>query len=85
MSYVIFRYSIDELSAFPRWYDWYNLWVAIAVEVGAIAFMTRTGPFARDGALVFWMPFVLFFTWVPFTCWLMWRAITRQQIAAQRM
>ena len=79
---VILRYPADELLPFPRWYAWYNLWVAIAFEVGAISFMTKTGPFAWNGVIVFWMPFVLFFTWIPITCWLMWQGLNRQETTA---
>ena len=81
LSVVILRYPMDELSPFPRWYGWFNLWVAIAFEVGAVSFMTKTGPFAWDGVLVFWMPFVLFFAWIPVTLWLLWQGVSRQQAA----
>lgn len=81
ITYVSLNYSDDPLTAFPRWLGWFILWVAIAFEVGAIAFMTKTGPFAWDGILVFWMPFLLFFAWVPLTSFMMLRAIKRQLAA----
>jgi hypothetical protein len=78
VSYVALRYPADANTAFPRWLGWFILWVAIAFEVGAIAFMTKTGPFAWDGLIVFWMPFTLFFIWVPLTSFVMLGAIKRQ-------
>lgn len=83
VSVVAFRYSNDPLTAFPRWYAYFNLWVALLFEVGAFAFLTKTGPFAWDGLLVFWMPFVLFFTWIPVTCFILIKALKRQLAAKE--
>lgn len=82
VTYVSLNYPSDALSPFPRWLGWFILWVAIAFEVGAIAFMTKSGPFAWDGVIVFWMPFVLFFAWVSVASFMMLRALKRQQAAA---
>jgi len=82
ITYVSLNYPADANTAFPRWLGWFILWVAVAFEVGAIAFMTKTGPFAWDGIIVFWMPFALFFAWVPLTSIIMLRAIKRQRLAA---
>lgn len=71
----------DELSALPRWLGYLILWCAVAFEVGALAFMFKTGPFAWNGLLVFWMPLVLFGLWVPVTSIVMIRALKRQMAA----
>jgi hypothetical protein len=84
ITYVALNYPADANTAFPRWLGWFILWVAIAFEVGAIAFMTKTGPFAWDGVIVFWMPFTLFFLWVPLTSIMMLRALKRQRLAAEQ-
>ena len=79
ITYVSLNYPADDTSPFPRWLGWFILWVAIAFEVGAFAFLTKTGPFAWDGWIVFWMPFTLFFAWVPLTSFMMLRALKRQR------
>ena len=71
----------DELSGLPRWVGYMILWAAIAFEVGALAFMFKTGPFAWNGALVFWMPLIVFGIWVPVTSFVMIRALKRQMAA----
>jgi hypothetical protein len=61
---------------------YFTLWAALAFETGAIAFLTKTGPFAWDGALVYWMPFVVFGSWVSVTSYSMLKALKRQAAAA---
>ena len=52
-------------------------------EAGPIAFLTRTGPFAWNGALVFWAPFSLIVAWVSATVYLLLAAIRQQEDAAE--
>jgi hypothetical protein len=65
---------------FPRWWGYLSLWVAIMFEAGAVAFVPRSGPFAWNGLLVFWSPFLLFAVWITVQCWLTFRAL-RGQVA----
>jgi hypothetical protein len=65
-------------SPFPRWIGFFTLWAALAFEVGAISFNTKTGPFAWDGAIVYWMPLVVFGAWVTTVSIAMLRALARQ-------
>ena len=81
VSVAAFKYSDDPLTPFPRWYAYYNLWVALLYEVGALAFLTKTGPIAWDGVLVFWMPFALFFSWIAITGYLLIKGLKRQLAA----
>jgi hypothetical protein len=73
----------DPLSAFPRWLGWANLWFAIIFELGAPAFLFKTGPFAWQGLLVYWIPFASFFTWQLTMYYMMFRALKRQAAAAE--
>jgi hypothetical protein len=63
---------------FPRWWGYTSLWIAIMFEAGAIAFIPRSGPFAWNGLLVFWSPFVLVTVWIIIQCRLMFRALRLQ-------
>jgi hypothetical protein len=63
---------------FPRWFGYYTAWTALMFEAGAIAFLTRSGPFAWNGLLAFWSPVVTFFTWMIVMAVLMFRAVGLQ-------
>ena len=66
-------------SPFPRWFGYLTAWIAFMFEAGAIAFFPRTGPFAWNGLLVFWSPFVLFGAWIAVMCYLLLGALRRQR------
>jgi len=63
---------------FPWWFGYYTAWTALMFEAGAIAFLTRSGPFSRNGLLAFWSPVVTFFAWIVVMAILMFRAIGAQ-------
>jgi hypothetical protein len=65
-------------SPFPRWFGYFTAWIAIMFEAGAIAFNTRTGPFAWDGLLVFWSPLSLFGLWIIVMAVLLFKALKGQ-------
>jgi hypothetical protein len=66
-------------SPFPRWFGYYTLWTALMFETGALAFLFRSGPFAWNGLLAFWLPVVTFFAWIAVTAVLLLKTISRQQ------
>jgi hypothetical protein len=51
-------------SPFPRWFGYLTAWIALMFEAGPIAFLTKTGLFAWDGLLAFWIPFILVIAWL---------------------
>jgi hypothetical protein len=68
-------------SPFPRWFGYFTVWTALAIEVGAVAFLFRTGPFAWNGVFVFWLPFALFGGWILVMSILLLKALARQEAA----
>jgi hypothetical protein len=63
---------------FPRWFGYYTAWTALMFEAGAVAFLTRSGPFAWNGLLAFWSPVVTFFAWIIVMAVLLFKAIASQ-------
>lgn len=69
----------DRLSAAPRWLGYATLWIALAFEAGALAFLTKSGPFSWKGGYVFWVPLVAFGVWIAMISFAMLRAIHHQR------
>lgn len=69
-------------SPFPRWFGYFTIWVGVMLEAGALAFNFRTGPFAWDGLLVFWLPILLFSLWTGIMSYLLLTRLSRQRADA---
>jgi hypothetical protein len=78
MAYISLTQEIDENSPFPRWLGYFTIWAALMFELGAIAFIPKTGPFAWNGLFVFWCPLVIFGAWVAIVCISILKALKRQ-------
>ena len=79
MAYVSLTQTADAHSPFPRWIGFFTIWSALIFEVGAIAFIPKTGPFSWNGLFVFWFPLVIFGAWVTTISVSMLQALKRQQ------
>ncbi len=79
ITWISLRQTQDALSPFPRWYGYFNIWIVLMFELGAIAFIPKTGPFAWNGLFTFWSPLSLFGVWIGTTSWLLLRALRRQE------
>ncbi|HEY2592559.1 MAG TPA: hypothetical protein VGK33_01510, partial [Chloroflexota bacterium] len=51
-------------SPFPRWFGYLSAWIAVMFEAGAFAFLPRTGPFAWNGLLSWYVTVIGFFIWL---------------------
>lgn len=60
---------------FPRWAGYLNLWIALLFCPGAFAYIFRSGPFAWNGLLSFWVAASAFFAWLVAMTLLTLRAI----------
>ena len=47
----------------PRWVGFFNFWVAVLFIPGGLLTFFKVGPFAWNGLFVWWIPFVVFFSW----------------------
>lgn len=62
----------------PRWMGFLSLWIAtLGVPATMIPFF-KTGPFAWDGVLCFWVPLTAFFTWFLAMIPVMFKSVRRQ-------
>lgn len=64
----ILRATPDQ-QVYPRWLGYLNLWTAVLFLPGALLPFFKSGPFAWDGLLGFWVVATAFFTWVLVMWW----------------
>jgi hypothetical protein len=50
-------------SIFPRWVGFFNVWIAVLFIPGCLLTFFKTGPFAWNGILAFWIPACIFGPW----------------------
>jgi hypothetical protein len=62
-TYVCLSSKVDS-PFFPRWLGYLSIWTFLLTEVGPLGFLTKVGPFAWDGLVVFWIPIFAFFGWI---------------------
>ncbi|MGD9472374.1 MAG: hypothetical protein AB7G24_10330 [Novosphingobium sp.] len=65
MQFVAFGVSFlsdrREVPLIPRWVSWLGIWVGVSFFVFILMPFFKEGPLARDGMLMFWIEFSLFF------------------------
>lgn len=64
---------------FPRWAGYYNLWTGFIFVPGVAAMFARSGPFAWNGLLPYWIPFAFFGAWFLVMYVLLLGAIRQQE------
>ena len=72
-----------EVPILPRWVGFYNLWVGILFIPGGLLTFFKTGPFAWDGLFVWWIPFLVFFTWYLVMFYILRNAVKQQARAGE--
>jgi hypothetical protein len=64
---------------FPRWLGYFSLWVALLLVPGGLAVFFKTGAFAWNGLLAFWVPLNAFFLWIIVMVVYVFKAIKREE------
>ena len=68
-------------SAFPRWLGYFTVFMVVSAELGVIAQLFKSGPFAWNGLFTFWIPLTVFAVWFGVLDYTMLKAIGRQSDA----
>jgi len=66
---------------FPRWLGYFNIWCAISFIFGILVIAFKTGPFAWNGVIAFWIPLTIFGTWFFVMAWRMLQVLKKQESA----
>jgi hypothetical protein len=77
IAYVCLSTKSDSLF-FPRWFGYFSIWSFMITEVGPLGFLTKSGPFAWNGLIVFWLPVVIFTSWFFALCYVLLTALARE-------
>ena len=64
----------------PRWVSWASIAGAVLLVTANGCVLTKTGPFAWDGVLGFYLPMVIWGTWLDGHAWCVRRDVRRRQV-----
>ena len=67
---------------FPRWFAFFQFWVAVMYVGATLLPFFKSGPFAWNGLFAFWLPAAVFFPWFCVTAAMVLKAINRQELEA---
>lgn len=55
--------DVRDQPLFPRWLGYLNFWTALLFLPAGLILFFKTGPFAWNGVIAFWVPVAVFFIW----------------------
>jgi hypothetical protein len=82
VQYLVFAIAIflDRRRIFPKWLGYITIWALVTELVAIPIWITRTGPFAWNGLLSFWLGTAIFVGWEFCMCVCLYRAIKNQPL-----
>lgn len=83
LQYMVFAIAIflDRREIFPKWLGYVTIWCYVTELVAAPVWITRSGPFAWDGLLAFWLGTLIFVVWEMCLCVCLYKAIKAQPVS----
>lgn len=72
-----------EKTAYPRWVGYFNIWIAIGMTTSSVIPFFKTGPFAWNGLVGFWIPATVFGIWMAVMATMTLRAIGKEEEVEQ--
>lgn len=80
---AIFR-DINPEPLFPRWVAYYNLWCGLLFVPASLVGLLKTGPFAYNGFLAFWVVAIDFFVWMLVMSVVMFQVLAKDEKRGMR-
>ena len=74
--------SADQ-AVFPRWVGYFNVWAALLLLPAVLIYFFKTGPFAWNGVLVFWIGLTVLGAWFVAMSVVLRRAILSERAVVQ--
>lgn len=71
--------DINPEQTFPRWVAFYNIWSAFLMAPASLMGFFKTGPFAYNGLLAFWLVAIDFFVWMLVMSYVMFMIIAKDE------
>lgn len=71
----------QEQRVYPRWLGYFNFWAALILVPAGFVLFFKSGPFAWNGALAFWLVLVVFCVWFLLMFWMTRKAILSEAAA----
>lgn len=68
----------------PKWLSWYGIWVGFMFIAECLMPFFKSGAFARDGTLNFWIEFLIWFVWCPALTFYLLKAVRRIEAEERR-
>ena len=68
---------------YPRWVGYFNLWCAFAFTPGVLLPFFKTGPFAWNGALSYYIPYFCWLCWYTTASIYMIKEVRRRMVGAE--
>lgn len=80
--YLVFALAIflDQRRIFPRWLAYMSIWGLVTEFIAATIWTFRSGPYAWDGLIAFWLGTVIFVLWEICLIVCLYRAIKHQPV-----
>jgi alcohol dehydrogenase (NADP+) len=69
----------NKIPSFPRWLGYFNLWVGLLFMPGGMITFFKSGPFAWNGFIAFWIPAGIFGIWFMIMTPMLLKAIKHQE------
>lgn len=82
VGYLVFAIAIllDRNEIFPKWLAYISIWQIVTEILAAPVFIFRSGPFAWNGSISFWMGTAIFGFWQVCVIVLLKKAVDRQPL-----
>ena len=64
---------------FPRWVGFFNLWVALLEAPAGLLIFFKSGPFAYNGIICFYLPSIVYFAWIVVMTTTVIKAVNREK------